>query len=60
MKKPYNGNARAKQVAYKLFSNGLHNSRRLREALLEAKHVETISHVTCFRWIEEFKEHAKH
>jgi len=55
MKKAYNGNTRAKQVAQRLYNNGLNNSRKLQEKLIELRHVETISHVTCFRWIEEFK-----
>tara|TARA_R110001632_G_scaffold14286_1_gene48325 strand:- start:1471 stop:1653 length:183 start_codon:yes stop_codon:yes gene_type:complete len=57
-KKVYNGNDRAKMIAEKLFTNGLENSRQLAKRLTELGYVESISHVTCYRWIEEFKQNV--
>jgi hypothetical protein len=55
MKRAYNGNQRAKQIALKLWKSERLSSRKLADKLLELGYVESISHVTCMRWIDEFK-----
>lgn len=56
MKRAYNGNDRAKKIAVRLWQeNPKITYRALADKLIDLGYVETISHVTCKNWIDEFK-----
>lgn len=57
IKKPYNGNTRAKMIALKLYEGGEKRSREIQTKLIQLGYVEDISHVTCYRWVLEFEDY---